>query len=61
MTEYAKERRASDKLNMSRYHETPVTYEGANVVVVHEGDSLSLFNAEPQMEFIKHRDIILAA
>ncbi len=51
VTEYAKEGLASDKLNMSRYHETPVTYMGDNVVVLHEGDSMSLFDDEPLMEF----------
>lgn len=51
VTEYAKEGLASDKLNMSRYHETPVTYEGDNVVVVHEGGSMTLFEGEPQMVF----------
>lgn len=51
VTEYAKEGLASDKLNMSRYHETPVTYEGDNVIVVHEGEELTLFEDEPQMQF----------
>lgn len=51
VTEYAKEGLASEKLNMSRYHETPVTYEGDNVVVVHEGESMSLFDGEPEMQF----------
>ena len=53
LTEYAKEALASDKLNMSRYHETPVTYEGDNVVVVHEGECLNLFEGEPTMEFFE--------
>lgn len=51
VTEYAKEGLASDKLNMSSYHETPVTFEGNNVVVVHEGKSMRLFGDEPVMEF----------
>ena len=51
VTEYAKEGLSSDKLNMSRYHETPITYEGDNVVVVYEGESLRLFEGEPLMEF----------
>ena len=51
VTEYAKEGLASDKLNMSRYHETPVTYKGDNVVVMHEGESMRLSNNEPSMEF----------
>lgn len=48
-TEYAKRALASDKLNMSRYHETPMSYEGDNVYVVKEGDSLELYNSEPEM------------
>lgn len=36
-TEFGKESLASDKLNMSRYHGTPITFEGNNVVVIHEG------------------------
>ena len=51
VTEYAKAGLASDKLNLSRYHETPVTYKRDNVVVVHEGDSMRLFEGEPKMEF----------
>ncbi len=33
---------ASPKLNMSRYHEDPVAFEGDNVVVVGDGDRISL-------------------
>lgn len=51
VTEYAKEGLASDKLNMSRYHETLIKHEGDNVVVVHEGESMTLFDDEPLMEF----------
>lgn len=51
ITEYGKTALASDKLNMSRYHETPFRYEGDNVVVVHEGNSLTLFDGEPEMNF----------
>ena len=36
---------------MSRYHENPITYEGDNVVVVHEGDSMRLFSGEQEMQF----------
>ena len=50
-TAYAKEGLASDKLNLSRYHETPITYDGDNVVEVKEGDSLALFEDEPSMMF----------
>lgn len=53
VTEYAKEALASDKLNMSRYHETPMRYEGDNVVVVHEGEKMILFEGEPEMRFFE--------
>lgn len=51
LTEYAKKTLASDKLNMSRYHENPISYEGDNEIVVHEGESMSLFDGEPAMQF----------
>lgn len=51
VTECAKQGLASDKLNMSRYHETPIIYEGENIVVLHEGESLRLFEGEPEMQF----------
>lgn len=38
---------ASSKLNLSKYHETPISYEGENVVVVKEGDEFMLFEDEP--------------
>lgn len=50
-TKYAKEALASDKLNMSKYHGTPIIYQKGNVVVAHEGDQMTLFEDEPQMEF----------
>ena len=50
-TEFGKKSLASDKLNMSRYHEMPIAYEGDNVVVVHEGESMSLYDGEPEMQF----------
>lgn len=50
-TEFGKKSLASDKLNMSRYHESPITYEGDNVAVVHEGESMSLFDGGPAMQF----------
>lgn len=49
-TEFGKKSLASDKLNMSRYHEAPITYEGNNVVVMHEGEELVLFKGEPPMQ-----------
>lgn len=51
LTEYAKKALASDKLNMSRYHESPISYEGDNEIVVREGESMSLFDGEPAMQF----------
>lgn len=45
--EFGKKALASDKLNMSKYHETPITYEGENVVMVNEGDAFTLFDNEP--------------
>lgn len=52
-TEFGKQSLASDKLNMSRYHETPISYEGDNVIVVHEGESMTLFDGEPEMQFFE--------
>lgn len=51
VTESAKQALASDKLNMSRYHGDRINYDKDNVVVVHEGESLTLFEDEPQMVF----------
>lgn len=50
-TEYCKSALASEKLNMSKYHGTPISYDRDNVVVVHEGESLRLFDGEPEMVF----------
>lgn len=50
-TEYCKDALASEKLNMSKYHGTPINYCRNNVVVVHEGESLRLFKDEPEAEF----------
>lgn len=50
-SEYGKESLASDKLNMSRYHESSMTYKGDNVVVVYESDEIQLFEDEPSMVF----------
>ena len=51
MCEYAKQALASEKLNMSKYHGTPINFTSDNVVVVKEGDRISLFAGEPEMEF----------
>lgn len=50
-TEYGKTALASDKLNMSRYHGSSFRYEGDNVVAVHEGERLTLFDGESDMFF----------
>lgn len=50
-TEYAKGALASDKLNLSKYHGTSISYSGDNVEVVHEGEMMSLFEAESEMMF----------
>ena len=55
VTEYAKQALASDKWNMSRYHGDCIYYDKDNVVVVHEGESLKLFEDESQMVFYETR------
>ena len=51
VAEDAKLALASDKLNMSRYHGDRINYDKDNVVVVHEGESMTLFEDEPQITF----------
>lgn len=34
---------ASDKLNFSRYHDDPIKYEGNNIRILEDGDSVELF------------------
>lgn len=41
---------ASPKLNLSKYHETPISYEGESVVVVKDGDEFTVFEDEPVMQ-----------
>lgn len=50
-TEYCAMALSSDKMNLSRYHGSSFSYEGDNVEVVHESDSMVLFENEPQMIF----------
>ena len=50
-SEYAKEALASDKLNMSKYHGTPINFTSDNIIVVKEGDKMTLFEGVPQMDF----------
>lgn len=49
--EYAEQALASEKLNMSRYHGTPINYNRDNVIVVKDGESMMLFDKEPEMVF----------
>ena len=49
--EYAKQALASEKLNMSKYHGTPIIFTSDNVIVVKEGDIMPLFAGEPELEF----------
>ena len=37
---------ASDKLNLSRYHNEPIIWTGDNINVLHEGDNVELFANE---------------
>lgn len=55
-TEFGKKSLTSDKLNMSRYHEMPIMYEGDNVIVVHEGESMRLYDGKPLMGFYETPD-----
>ncbi len=51
VTEFCKESLASDKLNLSRYHSAPMVFESDNVIVVHEGEKMSLYPDEPLAQF----------
>ncbi|MBQ6310499.1 MAG: MBL fold metallo-hydrolase [Bacteroidales bacterium] len=51
VTEYSKEALASDKLNLSKYHGQSILYVNDNIVVVHDGERIKLFEDEPTMEF----------
>lgn len=53
VTEYTKEALASEKLNMSKYHEEPLSYKGDNVIVVHEEENMRLFEEEPFIQFFE--------
>lgn len=53
VTEYTKDALASDKLNLSKYHGTPIRYEGDNVVIMHDGEALLLYEGEPLMQFFE--------
>lgn len=49
--EFGKKSLASDKLNMSKYHEASIIFDGDNIIVIHDGDVLKLFEGEPPMCF----------
>lgn len=51
VTEYYKQALTSDKLNLSKYHGTPINYKKDNVIVMHEGENVVLYEDEPQMTF----------
>lgn len=42
-SEHGKEGLFSSKLNFSKYHDDPLTFEGAHLEVLEEGDEVSLF------------------
>lgn len=42
-SEYGKEQLYSDKKNFSLYHEQSMVYEGNNIEVIHEGNTIELF------------------
>lgn len=48
---YAKQALASEKLNMSKYHEAPISFTSRNIVVVKENETLNLIEGEPDIEF----------
>lgn len=52
-TIYTKEAMADAKLNMSRYHGTPIEYDNDQVVVVREGEKMLLFDGEADMYFFE--------
>ena len=43
ISEHGKEGLFSSKLNFSKYHDDPLTFEGNHIEVLEEGDELSLF------------------
>lgn len=42
-SEFGKEALLDDKINLSRYHEHPIVFEGKHLMIVGEGDEISLF------------------
>ena len=53
--EVGRETLGNAKLNMSLYHETPLTVEGPQISICGEGDDIELFSISSQYgKFIKH-------
>ncbi len=54
-TQYGKIGLASDKINMSKYYDAiePIAYDGNNVIIVREGDTVPLFDEEPSLLFFE--------
>lgn len=44
-SEYTKKALADSKINLSFYHQTPITYNGNNIEVINEKESINLFHA----------------
>ena len=42
-SEFGKEALLDDKINLSRYHEHPIVFEGKHLMIVSEGNEISLF------------------
>ena len=51
--EYTKQALASDKLNMSKYHGTPINFISGNIIIVKDRDKMTLFAGESQMELFE--------
>ncbi len=43
-SEYGKEELLSSKKNFSLYHEMPVEYNGRNIIILHDGDVIRLYD-----------------
>lgn len=52
-TQYGKLGLASDKINMSKYYDSiePIAYDGENIIIVREEETVQLFKTEPSLHF----------
>lgn len=50
---FGKRALASNKLNLSKYHGTPITHEGENVILAKDGDEFALFENEPSIRLFE--------